>query len=83
MKKACYGCLKHTFIGLSVASAAAILAAYQLYPVIDSGELFLENAPGKVSISREADSAILHIEADDWNSMAYGSGFAQAQNRLW
>ena len=66
-----------------MASTVAIYAAWKLYPIIDSGELYLENAPGEVSIIREADTAILHIEADDWPSMAYGSGFASAQNRLW
>ena len=71
-------CLKSSLIGLSMATATAIYAAWKLYPIIDSGELYLENAPGEVSILREADTAIMHIHADDWPSMAYGSGFASA-----
>ena len=71
-------CLKSSVIGFSVASVIAVYAAWKLYPIIDSGELYLENAPGEVSILREADTAILHIQANDWPSMAYGSGFASA-----
>ena len=54
-------CLKYSCAGFSVASAVAVYAAWKLYPIIDSGELYLENAPGEVKIVREAETAILHI----------------------
>ena len=56
---------------------------YSAYGVLEKGELYLDNAPGMVSIVREADTKILHIRGKDWNSMAYGQGFATAQTRLW
>lgn len=45
---------------------------YSAYGVLEKGELHLDNAPGKVSIVREADTKILHIRGEDWNSIAYG-----------
>ena len=51
---------------------------YIIYEVKVEGELFLEHAPGKVTIVREADTQILHIKGDDWPSVSYGQGFACA-----
>ena len=63
-----------------------MLVSYALYWVYDvkvEGELVLDNAPGEVKITREADTQILHIKGDDWPSISYGQGFACAQTRLW
>ena len=68
---------------LVLAAIVALYLIYYVYEVKVEGELFLEHAPGKVSIIREADTQILHIKGDDWPSIAYGQGFACAQNRLW
>lgn len=71
---------------MSLAAITSIISygAVKLYPLQKiRGELYLEGAPSKVSIQREADSGILHIEGKDMTALAYGAGFAQAQNRLW
>lgn len=70
-------------MGVTLACGAAVYSAYYLYEVKTEGELVLDHAPGVVSILREADTQILHIVGEDMNSVAYGQGFASAQNRLW
>lgn len=45
---------------------AAIHFAFYAYKVIESGELFLEHAPGIVSVVRENDTKIIHVRGDDW-----------------
>ena len=59
------------------------MAAFWAYQVIDSGTLYLTHARGPVTIFREVHTRILHIEADNWESVLYGQGFATAQQRLW
>lgn len=66
--------------------AVALVSTYilfWLYQVLDHGVLVVRHAPGPVTIVREADTQILHIKGDDWQSIAYGQGFACAQSRLW
>lgn len=50
----------------------AIVFGFYAYEVIESGELFLELAPGVVEVVREDDSKIIHVRGDDWQSIAYG-----------
>ena len=57
---------------------AILFGVYYVYEVVDSGELILDNAPGVVTIVREADTSIIHIKGDDWKSIAYGQGFTCA-----
>ena len=43
----------------------------------------LEHAEGTVTITREKDTMIPHIYADNYKGTIYGQGFANAQSRLW
>ena len=78
-----WSCLKISLCTLILSVGIALLALTHLYQIKSSGEVFLENAPGKVSISRETDTGIIHVVGETWKSVAYGQGFACAQNRLW
>ena len=71
-------CLSLISVALLALLACYIAMHHWLYVVRDSGELILANAPGEVKITREADSQILHIKGDSWESIAYGQGFACA-----
>ena len=70
-------------MSLTLCAGAALYAVYYIYEVFDKGELFLDKAPGVVSIVREADTQIMHIRGDSWASISYGQGFVCAQTRLW
>jgi penicillin amidase len=45
--------------------------------------LELEHVEGTVTITREKDTMIPHVCADDHIGAVYGQGFANAQSRLW
>ena len=47
------------------------------------GTLELERAQDTVTITREKDTRIPHIQAKDLTGCIYGQGFANAQSRLW
>ena len=59
------------------------IAAVFLYKVKDEGTLYLENAKGSASITRETDTGILHIRSNTLEGGLYAQGFAHAQIRLW
>ena len=61
-----------------LAGLALFFIFYVAWEVFEVGELTLEHAPGVVSIMREEDTKIIHIKGDDWQSIAYGQGFACA-----
>ena len=46
------------------------------YQVIEEGELYLPNAHGTSTISREKDTGVAHIKADNWLSVVYAQGFS-------
>ena len=72
------------FLGLMFGVfGGSVVVLYTLYNTVETGDLELTNAPGKVSIVRERDTKILHIKGEDWVSIAYGQGFASGQTRLW
>jgi len=50
----------------------AICAAWYLYSERTEGTIYLKNAPGVVSISRESDSGIAHIEGENLLAVLYG-----------
>lgn len=60
-----------------------LTGVFFLFEVKNSGELRLLHAPGNVALVREADTGIVHVQADDWEGISYGQGFACAQSRLW
>ena len=76
-------CLIGTFVCASIAVSLAIFAAFYVFEIKGSGDLYLDNAPGVVKIVRESDTKILHIFGEGSLSVNYGLGFATAQNRLW
>ena len=76
-------CLRGTCMCITILFFVAIYLAFFVYEMVEEGELVLDRAPGVVTISREADTKILHIKGDDWKSISYGQGFACAQDRLW
>ena len=59
-------------LGLCAVFTTAVYGTYWVYNVVESGELILENAPGEVSIIREAETKIIHIRGENWASIAYG-----------
>ena len=59
-------------ISLALVGLVTAFSLFYIYEVFESGSLVLEHAPGPVSITREADSQILHIRGDTWQSIAYG-----------
>ena len=66
-KLTCVGILVRVIlIGLCAAITAAVYGTYWVYNVVESGELILDNAPGEVSIVREADTKIIHIRGENW-----------------
>lgn len=65
-------CLKVSCVIGILITMAAVFGLYYVYEVKVEGELVLDRAPGKVTIVREADSQILHISGDDWESTSYG-----------
>ena len=72
-KLTCVGILVRVILfGLCAALAAAVYGTYWVYNVVESGELILYDAPGEVSIVREADTRIIHIRGENWSSIAYG-----------
>jgi penicillin amidase len=54
-----------------------------LYQVKDSGTIYLPNARGVASVTRESDTHKPHIRANDLDSAVYAQGFVVAQDRLW
>lgn len=65
-------------MSLTLLAGMGLYALYFVYEVFDKGQLFLDKAPGKVSIDREADTQILHIRGDSVQSISYAQGFASA-----
>jgi len=57
---------------ITVLVFAPVYLLYYCYVVFDSGQIQLPNAPGTVTVSREADTQIMHIKGEDWPSIAYG-----------
>ena len=81
MLESCKTCVCITVLVLFCLSTFLLYDFF--YEVVETGELFLDKAPGVVSVMREADTGFLRIKGDDWKSISYGQGFACAQNRLW
>ena len=72
------------FVGVVAAlMCVAYIGLHEYFGVKDSGTIYLKNAPGNVSIYKERETGMVHIEGDDWVSITYGQGFAVAQMRLW
>ena len=71
-------CLKVTVCLLVLTVCISIPLLTRLYTIKSTGEVFLDNAPGPVSIMRETDTGIIHVKGKDWRSVAYGQGFACA-----
>lgn len=65
-------CLRGTCKFFTILGFVSLYGAYFVYEVFDSGTLILDGAPGLVTITREADTQILHIKGDDTESISYG-----------
>ena len=71
--KKCLGALFCATLIALIGISCFLLWAYQ---VIEEGELLLPNAPGTATISREKDTGVAHIKADNWLSVVYAQGFS-------
>ena len=67
-----YELLRCLCMSCTLFAGFSIVALYYVYEVFEEGVLVLENAPGIVTIAREADTKIMHIKGDTWKSIAYG-----------
>lgn len=78
-----FGTLIKNIGGIIISLAAILYGLHLMYKTQTSGTVELANAPGVVTITREDDTEIAHIKAENFEGAAYGQGFAHAQTRLW
>jgi acyl-homoserine lactone acylase PvdQ len=70
--------LKNLLFGLAGILFFCATLLYVLYRPVNSGTLYLQNAPGVVTISFEEETGIAHIHGDSLASAVYAQGFQHA-----
>jgi acyl-homoserine lactone acylase PvdQ len=73
-----FGCFKLLCLTITTTLFVVVLAAWSLYKERTEGTIYLRNAPGAVSITRETDSGIAHIHGENLLSVLYAQGYAHA-----
>ena len=64
-------CLKVAVVSIVALITVTVLTLRYLYEVKTDGTLYLKNAHGEATITREKDTNIPHIRGDSWLSTVY------------